>query len=223
MPRNRAALAARLSVRLYRSMLAVYPAGFRRDYGQQMAQVFRDTCNERYAEGGHRGLVELWTSVLIDLALSALRERIAAMTSATNRSAPILEGGQQMNRRSLIGPVLPYVLSIVFGLGISYVNLHTDEVTFVALPLFGVAAVLGFLSPRGAWRWALLLVVWTPLGQWLAYLAGMKLPYPNNEASDILTVLASTSIFAFAGCYSGVLARWLAGKFEGGSAEQTRQ
>jgi lipopolysaccharide/colanic/teichoic acid biosynthesis glycosyltransferase len=61
-----------LSERIYRALLLVYPAPFRREYGVQMAQVFCDCCRDAYRRSGRVGIAVLWTYTLCDLAASAL-------------------------------------------------------------------------------------------------------------------------------------------------------
>ncbi len=67
-----------ISERVYRVLLRAYPEEFRRSYGRQMEQVFRDLCREETRRGGGVGLVRLWVRVGLDLASSAAVERIRA-------------------------------------------------------------------------------------------------------------------------------------------------
>jgi hypothetical protein len=64
------------SHRLYALLLAAYPSTFRREYGAQMAQVFRDRCREaaRYRSGV--GLLRLWKETLSDLLRTATIEHL---------------------------------------------------------------------------------------------------------------------------------------------------
>lgn len=64
-----------VSERIYRALLVAYPKEFRREYGPQMVQLFRDTHKEEL-DGGRRGaLIALWLRTLVELASTALRER----------------------------------------------------------------------------------------------------------------------------------------------------
>ncbi|HEU4781928.1 MAG TPA: hypothetical protein VFS83_01180 [Ktedonobacterales bacterium] len=65
----------RLSVWLYRRLLVAYPRPFRREYGAQMVQVFRDCCREATASDGAVGLLRYWLLAFGDLIVSALAER----------------------------------------------------------------------------------------------------------------------------------------------------
>jgi hypothetical protein len=68
-----------LSDRVYRGLLAAYPAEFRERYGLEMAQVFRASCSHTYRLSGARGVARLWLPTLWDWALTAVRERFAVL------------------------------------------------------------------------------------------------------------------------------------------------
>jgi lipopolysaccharide/colanic/teichoic acid biosynthesis glycosyltransferase len=74
--RSRAPWPLALSARVYRLLLAAYPAGFRRAYGPQMTQVFRDCCRDAYRQGGILGLAGLWLRTLGDLGMTAAQEHL---------------------------------------------------------------------------------------------------------------------------------------------------
>jgi hypothetical protein len=67
----------RASVAIYRCLLWLYPAAFRRAYGAQMAQVFRDSCRQAQQERGLPGVIVLWLATLVDLLRSALAEHLS--------------------------------------------------------------------------------------------------------------------------------------------------
>lgn len=60
------------STRLYGWLLFAYPPQFRRKFGDQMQQTFRDCCRD---EAKRRTLSRFWLRTLVDLALTAARER----------------------------------------------------------------------------------------------------------------------------------------------------
>ncbi len=113
---------------------------------------------------------------------------------------------------------LPYLAALLFGLALAYLNLHTDETPFVAIPLFACTAMLGFIAPRAAWRWALLVGLWLPASQLLALAVGMRLPYPNDLGGALAVALPGLGI-GLAGAYAGVLGRWLVGLGEAPGAK----
>ncbi|MEJ7632832.1 MAG: hypothetical protein WKF28_10015 [Rubrobacteraceae bacterium] len=64
-----------VSERVYQTLLLAYPKRFRREYGTQMAQTFRDLCREERRQGGAGRLVRLWVRTLLDLIVTAMVER----------------------------------------------------------------------------------------------------------------------------------------------------
>lgn len=61
-----------ISCKLYGWLLIAYPPDFRRRFENEMVQVFRDCYR---AEAKRRRLASFWLRVLIDLILTAVRER----------------------------------------------------------------------------------------------------------------------------------------------------
>lgn len=76
-----------VSVRLYGWLLLAYPLEFRRAFGDQMIQVFRDSYRMEASSGSLPGF---WFRILLDLASTAAKERAAS----SGRK------GAFMNRRS---------------------------------------------------------------------------------------------------------------------------
>ncbi|MBN1814351.1 MAG: hypothetical protein JXA14_21100 [Anaerolineae bacterium] len=66
------------SDRAYRLLLVGYPASFRRRYGPEMAQVFRDCVRDARQHGG---LLGLWVRTLGDLLATVPAEHLAALQS----------------------------------------------------------------------------------------------------------------------------------------------
>jgi hypothetical protein len=54
------------SIRVYEVMVRAYPEGFRREYGLEMAQVFRMLCHDRYRRAGAWGVLRLWPGMFGD-------------------------------------------------------------------------------------------------------------------------------------------------------------
>jgi hypothetical protein len=74
------------SRRLYRILLRLYPAEFRRRHGAAMEQLFRDACRDAYAERGLSGLFGIWGHTLGDLTRTLLREHRDALSGALRRA-----------------------------------------------------------------------------------------------------------------------------------------
>ncbi|MDB6129426.1 MAG: hypothetical protein JWM04_533 [Verrucomicrobiales bacterium] len=58
------------SERAYRKLLLLYPTGLRKQYGEPMAQVFRDQYRRAQEVNGNAGLIALWFQTIWDLACS---------------------------------------------------------------------------------------------------------------------------------------------------------
>jgi capsular polysaccharide biosynthesis protein len=69
--------AVALSGTLFQRLLAAYPKDHRREYGQPMAQLFRDQCRDAWRDGRGLGLTGLWLRVLPDLVKTVVLEHIA--------------------------------------------------------------------------------------------------------------------------------------------------
>jgi hypothetical protein len=68
-----------ISERVYRGLLAAYPAEFRQRYGAEMAQVFRTCCRASFDSWGVSGVLDLWLPTLWDWAWSAAGERFSSL------------------------------------------------------------------------------------------------------------------------------------------------
>jgi len=92
------------SVYLYRWLIFLYPASFRRNYGEEMVQLFRDLCWDEMRQGeGFLGLLKMWFCVLAEL-------------RATTREQHLLAGSYYRFRRTLTRLLLA-TMSTVFLLG----------------------------------------------------------------------------------------------------------
>jgi hypothetical protein len=65
-----------IQLRVYRLLLLAYPINFRREYGPQMAQLFRDCHRAERTTREFFGKVRLWCRTLLDLARTAPAEHL---------------------------------------------------------------------------------------------------------------------------------------------------
>lgn len=79
-----------LSVRLYRLLLAAYPASFRMEYGPEMVQVFRDTVRAEYRRSGLWGLLVIWLRTLMDFSVSVVRQHREQPVAAPSSESVLL-------------------------------------------------------------------------------------------------------------------------------------
>ena len=64
-----------VSEKIYRTFLRLYPEPHRREFGEQMAQLFRDQCRDAWKMGYHAGLLKLWMRTLPDLGKTCVVEQ----------------------------------------------------------------------------------------------------------------------------------------------------
>ncbi len=76
---GRADLLLAAFARLYGALLGLYPKTFRRRYGPEMRRDFEELSREGLEGGGGAGLARVWRAAFPDLAVTALKERSAAL------------------------------------------------------------------------------------------------------------------------------------------------
>ena len=67
------------SERLYAALLWCYPGEFRRRFGPDMRELFRDRHHAERSRADARGIARLWLRVIPDLLSTASRERVSAL------------------------------------------------------------------------------------------------------------------------------------------------
>jgi hypothetical protein len=72
------------SVRCYQLLIYVYPSSFRKKYGWEMTQVFREVVADSVRNNGNKGLVMTWLRVLIDIIGSAFYEHLFELQGKLN-------------------------------------------------------------------------------------------------------------------------------------------
>ena len=95
-----------LSDRIYRKFLVAYSTEYRQEYGDEMAQVFRDLCLEVYRERGGAGLIGLWAATIFDLLKTATEERLDAFPLPSGRILQPLGGWA-----SIVGGLLTIIFA----------------------------------------------------------------------------------------------------------------
>jgi len=80
------------SVKIYKVLLAAYPAKFRMEYGSLMSQVFRDCCLRAFRQNGTKGMLQLWVLTLFDLLRSLIEEYLQKETFMTKSKFIRLSG-----------------------------------------------------------------------------------------------------------------------------------
>jgi hypothetical protein len=66
------------------------------------------------------------------------------------------------------GDSLHYLLAAAFGVITGWIDIKVGDLLFTALLVLSFCMLLGFLRPRNAWRWVVLVGVFVPLMEWFA-------------------------------------------------------
>jgi len=184
-----------LSNRVYYLLLYLYPARFRREYGYDMAQVFRDDVRGTLQEGGSLAVLDLWILALVDLVKTAVAEHFREIfhmpiEKLTRWSGPAgAIGGllYAMGVALIIYGVAPYIISLLvtvplLGLGlfglykclpttVGRLNTFAFTVSVIGLLMYNIgAAIMAWLEGLEN-NWAI--VMFFGFGLWIMGFAGM--------------------------------------------------
>jgi hypothetical protein len=104
--------------------------------------------------------------------------------------------------RSTARDIPYYVIGLLGGAGVGYVSVRVEDLLLTAVLIGCACMFLGFMRPQRAWRWVVLVPVFIPLGQFLAFkLAGQRIT--RMDLSGTFVAL----IPAIAGAACGAVAR----------------
>lgn len=78
-------------------------------------------------------------------------------------------GSQVRSEKKSGGDVFYYLLAAVFGALAGWVDIKVGDLLLTAMVVLVANMLLGILSPRKPWRWVLLVGVFVPVVEWLAY------------------------------------------------------
>jgi len=97
-------------------------------------------------------------------------------------------------------------VALIFAAILGYVNIHSIEVQSPVLVALVSSAIMGFVHPKRAWLWAIVIGLAVPLSYALAPILGYSVPYPPSP-----NIFATAIVFipSFLGAYAGVLLRRL--------------
>ena len=172
----------RLSERVYRSLLRLYPDRFLSDHREPLQQLFRDQLRD--ADRG-KNRIGLWICTIVDLLRS-----VPAVHLYTRRDSP-------MKRLTWIA----YLLCIAAMVFFFRVGSQSDDVGIVSGLIVLTTFALGSLSPRRAWQWALLVGLSIPLAN---LSSGLEVP-PVAGIPGFVVVAAFLVTIGMVGSYAGTL------------------
>ncbi len=97
---------------------------------------------------------------------------------------------------------LYYILAVVFGIFAGWVDVKVGDLLFTALLVLAPCILLGALRPQRPWRWTVLVGVFVPLADLLAYVMLTQKPDRAQIYESFLAFLPG-----LVGAYGGSLMR----------------
>ncbi len=104
-----------------------------------------------------------------------------------------------------------YVLAAALGIGAGILDVKIGDLLLTALFVLASTMLLGGLRPQKPWRWILIVGIFVPLLQLLAYLFLTEKPYRAQIYESFLGFLTGT-----AGAYGGSAGRKAMAEIFGG-------
>jgi len=95
-----------------------------------------------------------------------------------------------------------YLLGSLLGLGAGVLDVKVGDLLLTAMFVLASTMLLGLLRPAKPWRWTLLVAVFVPIVQLLAFLFMTEKPYRAQIYESFLGFLTGA-----AGAYGGSVAR----------------
>jgi hypothetical protein len=95
-----------------------------------------------------------------------------------------------------------YLLGAFFGISAGVLTVEIGDLLLTALAVLAFTMLLGFLSRERPWRWTLIVAVFVPITQLLAYLVLTEKPYRAQIYESFLAAFPG-----IAGAYAGAFAR----------------
>jgi hypothetical protein len=110
--------------------------------------------------------------------------------------------GQVLPEKQSGGDVFYYVLAVLSGVLAAWLDIKVGDLLLTAMVVLAANMLLGFLSPRKPWRWVVLVGVFVPIVEWLAY-------YFLSQKPDRAQIYESFLAFVpgIAGAFGGSVGR----------------
>jgi zinc transporter ZupT len=115
------------------------------------------------------------------------------MTTASNGILPKGKSG---------GDRFYYLLAAMMGALAGWLDIKVGDLLLTAMVVLAANILLGILSPRRPWRWVVLVGVFVPVVEWLAYFFLSQKPERAQIYESLLAFLPG-----IAGAYGGAVGR----------------
>jgi len=119
--------------------------------------------------------------------------RVETMTTAWGGILPERKSG---------GDTFYYLLAVLAGVLAGWLDIKVGDLLLTATVVLAANMLLGFLSPRSPWRWVILVGVFVPVVEWLAYYFLSEKPTRAQIYESFLAFVPG-----IAGAFGGSVAR----------------
>jgi hypothetical protein len=110
--------------------------------------------------------------------------------------------GQVLPERQRGGDGFYYLLAVLSGVLAAWVDIRVGDLLLTAMVVLAACMLLGILSPRKPWRWVLLVGVFVPIVEWLAYFFLAQKPERAQVYESFLAFVPG-----IAGAFGGAVGR----------------
>jgi len=100
------------------------------------------------------------------------------------------------------GDTFYYLLAALSGALAGWLDIKVGDLLLTAMVVLAANMPLGFLSPRSPWRWVVLIGVFVPVVEWLAYFFLSEKPVRAQIYESFLAFVPG-----IAGAYGGSIGR----------------
>ena len=111
-------------------------------------------------------------------------------------------GGGIIPERKSAGDEFYYLLAVLAGIGAGWLDIKVGDLLLTAMAVLAANMLLGFLSPRKPWRWVVIIGVFVPIVDGLAYVFLSQKPERAQVYESFLAFLPG-----IAGAVGGAVGR----------------
>ncbi len=112
--------------------------------------------------------------------------------------------GEILPEKKSDGDAFYYLLAALSGLLAGWLDIKVGDLLLTAMVVLAACMLLGILSPRRPWRWVLLVGVFVPVVEWLAYFFLSQKPERAQIYESFLAFVPG-----IAGAFGGAMGRVL--------------
>lgn len=145
-----------VAARFYRSLLFLYPAEFRREFGNEMARDFDEASREAWHAGGWPGLVALDIWITADLLTAVVRQwiRAGSPTLVLVSSTVVVASASAMTQAAVARAVLQGRMRhpVVPPTSSRISDMFSTTTLAVALLIIAATIIFTLWSAHAPWR-----------------------------------------------------------------------